>query len=269
MSASFDDYECLNVEIDGVVATVSIDRPEARNALSQGLMEELTDVAVRLNREVRIAAVILRGSHEYFSAGADLADKKSGFVAKLPMLERREGLKVGPRMCDAWEAMEAFTIVALEGYCIGGGAALALACDYRVVGASAYLRLPEIPLGMNMSWHALPRLVSLVGPARAKQFTIFGEKLMADEALAWGMVEEVVDNGQAYTRALEWAGKVAALPPLPVRMSKEAINAAANALNQSVTFMDRDQNMLSTTSEDFGEAVRAFFEKRPPKFKGN
>jgi enoyl-CoA hydratase/carnithine racemase len=232
-------------------------------------MEELSDVAMRINRDVRIAAVILTGNDSFFSAGADLGDKRSQEVAQMPFLERRENLKAGPRMCDAWEAMEAYTIAAIEGYCIGGGAALVLACDYRVVGQSAYLRLPEIPLGMNMSWHSLPRLVGLVGPARAKQFTIFGEKLESSEALSWGMVEEVVADGEALSRAREWGAKVAALPPVPVRMSKEAINAAANALNASATFMDRDQNMLSTSTEDFREAVSAFFEKRPPKFTGN
>jgi enoyl-CoA hydratase/carnithine racemase len=266
---TFPDYEFIRVELEETLATVTIDRPKERNALSIALMRELIDVAEYLNTQVRVAAVILTGSPSFFSAGADLKDDEARGRAKLDLLERREALKVGPQLCDTWEALEAYTIVAIEGYCIGGGVALALGCDMRIIGQSGILRLPEIPLGMNMSWHSLPRLVGLVGPARAKQFTIFGEALSADEALNWGMVEEVVVDGGALQAAKGWARKVQALPPLPVRMSKEAINAAANALHRSVTFMDRDQFLLASLSDDSQEAIAAFMEKRPADFKGN
>jgi enoyl-CoA hydratase/carnithine racemase len=172
-------------------------------------------------------------------------------------------------MCQAWEDLEQVTIAAIEGYCIGGGAALALACDFRIAGAGAYLRLPEIALGMNMSWRSLPRLAALVGPARAKRFAIFCEPCPADVALAWGMADEVTVAGGALAEARAWAAKVAALPPIPVRMTKEAVNAAAAALSRATSVMDRDQWLLTSETDDFAEGGRAFREKRPPKFKGD
>ena len=106
-------------------------------------------------------------------------------------LEQRQSVRIGPDLCAAWEALEQVTIAAIEGYCIGGAAALAVSLDFRIAGEGAYLRLPEIALGMNMSWGALPRITALVGPSRAKQFAIFCEPCDSRDALAWGMVDEV------------------------------------------------------------------------------
>jgi enoyl-CoA hydratase len=131
------------------------------------------------------------------------------------------------------------------------------------------MRLPEVPLGMNMSWRSLPRLTTLVGPARAKRFTIFGEAADAETLLAWGLVDELVGAGAAEVAAQRWAQKVAALPPLPVRMAKEAINATANANHHASSFMDRDQFLLTMGSDDLQEGVSAFLGKRAPSFKGN
>ncbi|MBV9420895.1 MAG: enoyl-CoA hydratase/isomerase family protein, partial [Alphaproteobacteria bacterium] len=177
-------------------------------------------------------------------------------------------VRIGPELWDAWEKVEQVTILAIEKYCIGGGGALAAACDFRVMARDAHMRLPEIPLGMNMSWHAVPRLVSLIGPSRTKQFVIFGERVEADEALRWGLADEVVPDGDALAAAKRWAAKIAKLPPNAVRMSKQGVNAAANALHASTTFMDLDQYALATTSEDYREAIKAFLEKREPKFTG-
>jgi enoyl-CoA hydratase/carnithine racemase len=177
-------------------------------------------------------------------------------------------MRIGPDMCAAWEALDQVTIAAVEGFCLGGALALAVACDFRIAGAGAHFRLPEIPLGMNMSWHAQPRLVNLIGPARAKQLVIFGEKVTAREALAWGLIEAAVPDGEALAEALAWAARVAALPPLSVRMAKRAITQTATALNPLGTFMDGDQYALAALSEDHREAVAAFFEKRPPRFTG-
>jgi enoyl-CoA hydratase/carnithine racemase len=251
----------------GGVAEVTFDRGDGRNALSRQAILELTAAAKSFADDLDTQAVILTGKGA-FTAGADLKDPAMDRRLANGLLERRHMVKIGPELCDAWERVEQVTICAIERYAIGGGVALAAACDFRIMGRAAHLRLPEIPLGMNMSWHAVPRLVSLVGPARAKQFVIYGEKLAAETALAWGLADEVVDDGQALAAARAWAAKTVALPPNAVRMTKGAVNAAANALHHATTFMDLDQYALTTTSEDYKEAIKAFLEKREPKFTG-
>ncbi len=261
------DWRFLKVEQEGPTVVVRLNRPDARNALNPGLMVELTEFARAIRRRTDISTVILTGSDRYFSAGADLAAQ--GERRKPTLLETREAIMAGPDMCEAWEQVEAVTIAAIEGYCIGGGCALVVACDFRIVGEGAYLRLPEVPLGINMSWRSIPRIHALVGPARAKQFVMFGEAVHAADCLSWGFCEEVVPAGGALEAARAWAAKVAALPPLPVRMTKEAVDALDKANHHASTFMDRDQYLLTRLSDDFREGVAAFFEKRPGKFSGD
>lgn len=259
--------EFVSVAREGGIAIVTLDRGDGRNALSAQAMRELTQAAHSFADDLQTQAVIVTGAGA-FTAGADLKDPAMDKRRANGLLERRQMVKLGPQMCEAWERMEQVTICAIEKYCIGGGAALAAACDFRLLGKSAYFRLPEIPLGMNMSWQAVPRLVAQIGPSRTKQFVIFGEKLDAATALSWGLADEVCADGQTLARAKDWAQRVAKLPPNAVRMSKEGINAAANALNHAVSVLDRDQYALATTSEDYREAIKAFIEKREPKFTG-
>jgi enoyl-CoA hydratase/carnithine racemase len=231
-------------------------------------MQALTAAAVRLRDDTSTSAVVLTGD-PVFSAGADLADPALAARAAAPLIERRELLRVGPDMCAAWEALDQVTIAAVEGFCLGGALALAVACDFRIAGQGAHFRLPEIPLGMNMSWRSQPRLVNLIGPARTKQLVIFGERVEAAEALSWGLIEEVTPDGKALAAAMIMAHKAAALPPIAVRMAKRAITQIATALNPLGAYMDGDQYALAALSEDHREAVAAFFEKRPPGFTGN
>jgi len=252
------------------IVTVRLHRPQARNALTAEMMRELTEVARLYRTRTDIRAVILAGAADYFSAGADLtAVRPDGDRAALTLLQLREAMLAGPDMCRAWEEIEPVTIAAIEGYCVGGACALVLACDFRIMGEGAAMRLPEVPLGINMSWRTLPRLTSLVGPARAKQFAIFGEFADAARCAAWGMADEVTHKGGALTAAEAWSAKIAGLPPLPVRMTKEAVNAANAANHYAASFMDRDQYLLTFGTEDLREGVAAFFAKRPPNFTGN
>ena len=257
----------ITIARDNGVAVVTFDRGDGRNALSRRAILELTEAAKSFADDLETQAVILT-SNGAFTAGADLKDPGLDRRRANGLLERRHMVRIGPDLCDAWDKVEQITICAIEKYCIGGGAALAAACDFRIMGRSATMRLPEIPLGMNMSWHAVPRLVSLIGPARAKRFIIYGENIGADEAARWGLCDEITNDGEALSVAAKWAERTAKLPPNAVRMSKQSVNAAANALHHATTFMDLDQYALATTSEDYREAIKAFLEKREPKFTG-
>lgn len=257
----------VTVGRDGAIATVTMDRGDGRNALSRQLILEMTEAARSFADDLETQAVIVTGKGA-FTAGADLKDPGLDRRRAPGLMERRHMVRIGPDLCDAWERIEQVTICAIEKYCIGGGGALAAACDFRIMAKGSHMRLPEIPLGMNMSWHAIPRLVSLIGPSRTKQFVIFGERVEAEQAVAWGLADEVVPDGESLAAARRWADKIAKLPPNAVRMSKQGINGAANALHHATTFMDLDQYALATTSEDYREAIKAFLEKREPKFTG-
>lgn len=241
------DYRYVRVEQSDNIATVSLHRPDHRNALNEAVMTELTDIAYHLRQDSGLRAVILTGTDRFFSAGADLAMIQQTYDASgtFDVAALRQNVRLGPDMCRAWEDIEAITIAAIEGYCVGGACSLALACDFRLAGSSAMMRLPEVPLGMNMSWQTLPRLTTLIGPSRAKQFAIFGQKTDSQTLLDWGLVDQLCEDGDVLEVARSWAHQLAALPPLPVRMTKEAINATANVNHHATSVMDRDQFLLT------------------------
>ncbi len=249
----------LTLTRENGIATVTLARENPRNPLSHAIMSGLRDVARWLKTDIETHAVIVTGD-PVFSAGADLKDPDMR-TDHLPRLQQRQALLLGPDMCAAWEELEQVTICAIEGYCLGGGMALAVACDWRVCAEDAQLRLPEIPLGINMSWQANPRITALIGPSRAKQVIILGENISPAQAEQWGLVDFVTGKGESLAKAQELAAKVVALPPLPVRMSKQAINAHAHALNYASSFMDREQYALLTGSDENKDAIRAFINK--------
>jgi len=178
-------------------------------------------------------------------------------------------LKLGPRLSRAWQDMDQVTIAAIEGFCIGGGVALAVALDFRVIAENAHLRVPEIGLGMNMSWQSVPRMLHLIGPARTKQAVIMAdERISAKEAYEWGLVEEVAKPGKAFEAAMAMAEKVARQPPISVAMTKLTVNRLAHALDDLASHMDIDQFALASMTEDHKEGVAAFIERRKPRFRG-
>lgn len=250
--------ELLDIQAKGGVWSVRLNRPQTRNAFSLELMRSLTQTAEQLRDEPGVRAVVLCAAGPHFSAGMDLAEVQKSDASKLSLAERRTLAALGERMCQAWEDIPAMTIAAIEGHCIGGGAALAAALDWRVIGSSAWFWLPEIALGLPLGWGALPRLVSLLGPARAKRFIILGERLQGQQALDFGLAEYLVPEGQAEVEALKLAQRVVELPEVAVAMSKQAVNASANALSHLASHMVSDQLALALASEE-ALAARARF----------
>ena len=223
-------YSDLIVERNGPLAKVILNPPELLNTLSLRLLRELKDAAWEIQKDSEIRVVILTG------ARGDLRP---------------------------------VTIAAIEGFCIGGGVSLVISCDFRIMGKSAYMRIPEIELGLNYSWGSIPRLLHLIGPAKTKEMILLTEKVPAEKCLRWGLAEEMVPDGTTLEAAEAMAEKIIKKPPLPVEMTKRAVTNISTALDRTGIYMDGDQFLLTTYSEDHEEGKSAFLEKRSPRFKGS
>lgn len=264
---------CVTIERglgpEGRVAIVRFDRGDGLNALSPDAMRQLTDAARSFEDDTNTSVVVLTGCATAFSAGFDLKDPEGRSRAEMDLGALRRHLKIGPRLTRAWHEIEQVTIAAIEGFCIGGGVALAVALDFRVMASDAHLRVPEIGLGMNMSWQSVPRMLHLIGPARTKQAVILADdRISATEAHDWGLVEEIAEPGQALARAQVLADKIAAQPPMPVMMTKLTVNRLTHALDDLASHMDLDQFALAGFSDDHREGVEAFLQRRKPRFRG-
>ena len=254
---------------DGRVAVVHFDRGDGINALSPQALRELTEAARSFEDDSETSVVVLTGGQRSFSAGFDLRDAEGRSRSTMDLGSLRRHLKLGPRLTRAWHDMDQITIGAIEGFCVGGEVALAVALDFRIMGRDAHLRVPEIGLGMNMSWQSIPRMLHLIGPARTKQAVILADqRISAQEAHEWGLVEEVTEPGKSFDAALALAAKIAAQPPLSVAMTKLTVNRLAHALDDLASHMDVDQFALASFSEDHKEGVEAFLGRRKPRFKG-
>ena len=258
----------VTIERRGRIAIVRFDRKDRANAMSVEVLRQLTEAARSFENDHETSAVILTGSPTLFTNGADLRDPERAKQGGLSLAERRIKLQAGGRLCRAWEEIEPLTIVAIEGWCVGGGTALAAACDLRVASTAAQFYVPEIERGMNLQWNAVPRLVHLVGPAKTKRLIVLSEKIDAARASEWGLVDELAEPGRALERALELAERAATMPPVQLRMIKQSVNAAALALDRAVSHADFDQFALAVTSGDYQEGVQSFLEKRPPRYTG-
>lgn len=259
----------INIETQGRIAIVRFDRGDKANALSAEALRQLTETARSFHARPDISAVILTGQARNFTLGADLKDPARNEQRGQKLAARRLSLRAGPEMCEAWEKIDAITIMAIEGWCVGGGAALAVACDLRVMAKSSTLYVPEVARGMNMSWGSIPRMTALVGPARAKRLAALCEKVSADTALNWGLADAVAEDSQSVARAMEFAKAAAQLPPTALKMVKRDVNIAALALSQATAHRDLEAFALMERSEDFAEGVFSFLEGRDPNFTGD
>lgn len=258
----------LKTERQDRIAIVRFDRGDGKNALSLEALAALRDQFEALRREDDPpTAIVLTGAAGVFSVGFDLKDPAVQKIESASIPERLRGPRLGAEACKALAALEGYTIAAIEGWCLGGGLALALAADLIIAGGAARFGLPEVDRGLNLSWTALPRLLSRTGPAAGKRLAILGETIDAEMARQMGVVDEVVPSGGALTRAMELAKLAAAKPPLALRMIKRGANAWCDVQVAS-SALDEEQFALATLSEDFAESLEAFRTKRRPRFEG-
>jgi enoyl-CoA hydratase/carnithine racemase len=253
---------------DGAIATITINRPEKRNAITNAMMEDLERTARDFAKDETTRAVIVRAEGRDFSVGADLNQPRFQGDPQSLLLRRRQ-LQLGALMMRALQEIHQPTICAIQGVATGGAACIATACDFRIGTSDARIGYGEVKVGINLMWHALPVCVHLIGPARAKRMIMSGKLFDAATMRDWGFLDEVVQRADLDDTARAWAEEYASLPPIAVQMIKRSVNQVSGALDRAIMHMDSDQWLLATTSDDFREAVAAFFEKRPPKFTGH
>jgi enoyl-CoA hydratase len=256
-------HDTLRVEIDGAVATVIIDRPEKRNALSAQVRADLLDALDGLEQDPDVRVVVLTGAGDKaFVAGADIGE----FAQRGP-IEQRTAME-GRRVFDVVAEYPKPTIACINGLALGGGCELALACDLRIAARSARLGQPEVNLGILPGGGGTQRLPRVVGMGRAMRLILTGEVIDAEKAERMGLVDEVVDDNVLTERTRELAGRIARHSPLALKLIKQAVRAAADMPLSAGLALERELFVTAFSSEDRKEGIAAFLEKRPPEFLG-
>jgi len=214
-------YETLSLEKEGRIARVWLNRPERRNALSGLALEEIRRVFEELQTSFETSVVVLGGRGLSFCAGADRKDPPGRNAAPTGLArERRYMAQVGKRAVEAIENCESLTIARLHGHAIGGGVLLAAACDFRIAARSTVFHVPEVDLGIPLTWGGAPRLAHLVGPARAKEIILLCDRFGAEEADRFGFLNRVVEDDVLDEVVADWATRLAAKPEWALHMSK-------------------------------------------------
>ena len=254
----------LKVKKEGHICWVYLNRPNSLNALNTEILRELTEFNASLRYDLESRVVIYTGTGDNFSSGADLKEKRES-VTRLEAWRNNFGKPA------IWSFLEVdqITIAAINGYCLGGAACIASACDFRLASSNAQFGYPEINLGINLNWLGLPLALRLVGPARTKSLVIGGNIEDSSTLLEWGLYDEVHKPENLLkavkAKALEYSSK----SPLAAQMIKKSVNYLAYNNDKGVMHMDYDQTLLTFETKDTKEALNAFFEKRKPDFTGD
>ncbi len=257
--------------VEGAVCVVTLNRPEKRNALTLEMLEDVADAVGAAGRRPEIRAVILEANGPVFSSGVDLmalgalraeagAEQPGRFLRRIA--ERMQ------RALHLVEGAELPVIAAMQGRVIGLGLELALACDLRVAAEDAAISIPETRLGLIADVGGTTRLSRIIGPARAKDMLMTARTVDAGEALAWGLVNRVAPAAQLAQAARTLAAEIACNAPLAVGMAKLIIDQGDGLDRYTQMALERWAQSLLISTDDVGEAMAAFMEKRPPQFHG-
>jgi len=254
----------LKIKKEGHICWVYLNRPKSLNALNTEILKELTQFNASLRDDLESRVIIYTGTGENFSSGADLKEKREP-MTRLKSWRNNFGKPA------IWSFLEVdqITIAVINGYCLGGAACIASACDFRIASENAVLGYPEINLGINLNWLGLPLAVRLIGPAKAKKIVIGGENENADTLLKWGFYEEVHPKNKLMEAAEEMANLYASKPPMTAQMIKRSVNELTYSGDDAIMHMDYDQTLLTHETKDRKEAIKSFFEKRDPEYKGD
>lgn len=251
-------FESLSVRIDGAIGELRLERPEKLNPLSVGMLEELARAARHFDAERGVKVVVVRGSGTSFSSGADLAS-----FAATPGRTTREVAELGRQMADAIEAMRAITIVAIRGWCVGGGLVLASACDLRIASAGARFSIPEVDLGIPLAWGGIPRLVRELGPARTKELVLTCRPFDAEEARAAGFLNRVVADDRLDAEVEALAASLSAKASHALFSTKRHVNAVTDQMVGTMrSWSDADGLVTAFSDEECAEARRAYLRSR-------
>lgn len=258
-------YEFITFEKkeDGI-GILSINRPKVLNALNFDTLKELGNFIEEKLPEEELKALIVTGAGDKaFVAGADIAQMNS-----MSEKEFQHYVDYAHKVFALLEDDPCPSIAAVNGYALGGGSELALACDIRIASEKAKLGFPEVKLGIFPAWGGTQRITRVLGLGKTKELVFSGEMIGADEALRIGLVEKVVPHEEIMEEALKLAGSIAKRGPLAVRLSKTAINAGSEMDLHKALLLEKTLITLCFDSHDREEGMKAFLEKREPSFTG-
>lgn len=256
-------FENTLLEIEGGVATVTVNRPKALNAINAALLEELDQVFSELAVNSAVDVVILTGAGEKaFVAGADIA-----FMKDLAPLEARNFAKLGQAVLNKIESLPQPVIAAIHGFALGGGCELAMACDIRLASQSAKFGQPEVNLAVPTGFGGSQRLPRLIGKGRAKELLFTGDIINADEAYRLGLVNKVCTIEELMSETKSMAAKIASKGQLAVRLTKSAVDQGMEMDVERGMAYEAEIFGLAFATEDQKEGMNAFLEKRKAEFK--